>query len=239
MGTIQHQHPPTYVSTGIPEKDFKYSNETCDADISRYLPTDKSAAILDVGCGWGQCLWWLKSKGYENIVGIDVGVDQESHGQSLGLNVIRVDDSKAFLENHKSEFDVILMNHVIEHVPADEGLRILKAILNSLKRGGRLVVQTPNMNSIGANAGRYIEISHVTGYSETSLHQIMDLAGFKNIEVFGSKTTITLRPRRLAWASLQIIARLIWKIMLISELGSDSPAVIEKNLYATGLKQDS
>ena len=234
----EHQHPPTYTSTGNPEEDFRRSSEGYEADLSAFLPADLNAPILDVGCGWGQCLWWLASKGYTNTTGIDIGAEQEAHGRSLGLNVIRVDDPKKFLGEHKSEFELVVMNHVIEHVLPGEGLAILRAIREALKPGGRAIIQTPNMNSIGANAGRYIEISHVTGYADTSLHQMMTLAGFSDIEIFGNKNPLSLRPRRLAWATLQFVSRTIWKIMLISELGSDAPKVIEKNLYAAGVRKD-
>lgn len=234
---MYRQHPPTYTSTGNPQEDFKHSGEVYETDLSAYLPADRTAPILDVGCGWGQCLWWLASKEYTNATGIDIGADQEANGRSLGHNVVRVDDPMTFLESHKSEFEIVLMNHVIEHVLPDEGLAILKAIRASLKPGGRLVVQTPNMNSIGANAGRYIEISHVTGYTESSLHQMMTLAGFSNVG-FGSKTPVSFRPRRLAFIALQKMSRMIWKMMLLAELGTDSPRIIEKNLYASGVRKD-
>jgi SAM-dependent methyltransferase len=236
MNPVEHQHPPTYISTGDPIKDFKYAFEAYDSDIGSYLPEDKNAAILDVGCGWGQCLLWMKLKGYSNLLGIDVGADQEAHGSAIGIDVRRVDDPSKFLESHAGEFDLVVMNHVIEHVPAHEGIKILQSIFKALRTGGRIIVQTPNMNSIGANAGRYIEISHVTGYTDTSLQQLVGLAGFQDIEAFGNKTKVLLKPRRLAWFGLQKVSRMIWKIMLFSELGSDSPTVIEKNLYVTATK---
>jgi 2-polyprenyl-3-methyl-5-hydroxy-6-metoxy-1,4-benzoquinol methylase len=231
-----YQHPATYVSTGNPAVDFQYSVEVFEADLSNYLPDDKEAPILDVGCGWGQLLWWLREKGYTNIQGIDIGEAQEAHGESIGLNIIRVEDSTDFLENLDSKYELVIMNHIIEHMPAAEGIKMLKAIYKALRPGGRIIVQTPNLCAIGANHGRYIEITHVTGYTESSLHQIVSLAGFSEIELFGNKTAFRLAPRRLVLLMLQFISRAIWRIMLLAEWGTDAPKIIQRNLYATGVK---
>jgi 2-polyprenyl-3-methyl-5-hydroxy-6-metoxy-1,4-benzoquinol methylase len=236
MNIEDYQHPATYVSTGNPATDFQYSVEVFEADLSNYLPDNKEVPILDVGCGWGQLLWWLREKGYTNIQGIDIGKAQEEHGKSIGIDIICVKDSTSFLENPDSKYKLVIMNHMIEHMPAAEGIKLLKAVYKSLLPGGRVIVQTPNLCAIGANHGRYIEISHVTGYTESSLHQIVSLAGFSNIELFGSKTVFKLAPRRLVLLLLQFISRAIWRIMLLAEWGTDAPKIIQRNIYATGLK---
>jgi SAM-dependent methyltransferase len=237
IGQQQHQHPITYAPSGDPAVDFRYSIEQYDADLTAYLPAEKAAPILDVGCGWGQCLWWLKERGYTNAVGIDIGADQIRHNASLGLSSVQVPDAGEYLLQHGDRFDLILMNHVIEHVPADEGIKLLRAILAALKPGGRAVIQTPNMNALGANAGRYIEVSHVTGYGENSLSQLMELAGFADVKAYGGSTPIRYTPKRLAWLALQKASRLAWRLMLLGDLGSDAPRILDKNLYATGVKK--
>src|SRR5258708_2240816 len=40
------------------------------------LPADKSTRILEVGCGLGQFLYFLKEQGYKNHSGIDIGKEQ-------------------------------------------------------------------------------------------------------------------------------------------------------------------
>jgi 2-polyprenyl-3-methyl-5-hydroxy-6-metoxy-1,4-benzoquinol methylase len=236
MVTEEYQHPATYTATGDLTDDFRYSAETYEADLSNYLPRDRAAPILDVGCGWGQFLWWLREKGFSNVHGIDIGEEQETHGRSIGLNITCVRDSTEFLENLDSKYQLITMNHIIEHVPAAGGLKMLKAAYRALQPGGRIIVQTPNLCAIGANWGRYIEITHVTGYTESSLHQIMTMAGFNDIELFGSKTNLKLAPRRLVLILLQSVSRAIWRVMLLAEWGTDAPKILQRNLYATSIK---
>lgn len=58
------------------------------------LPQNKNAKILDLGCGMGFCLYWLKRKGYENIIGIDLSAEMvEVAKKKTNANVILVEDS--------------------------------------------------------------------------------------------------------------------------------------------------
>ena len=151
-----------------------------------------------------------------------------------------LDRSQCFLRNRlasfssrKSEtYDFITLHHVIEHMPPTIGIELLKAICHSLRPGGTAIIQTPNMSSISAGFSRFIEVTHVTGYTDSSLHEALLLAGFTHVVVFGSRTPFKLTPKRVAWMGLQSCFRLLWRAALFSELGSDAPRVLTKNLYA-------
>ncbi len=39
--------------------------------LKQILPADKSARILDIGCGYGNLLYGMREAGYKNIQGID------------------------------------------------------------------------------------------------------------------------------------------------------------------------
>jgi len=68
-----------------------------------------------------------------------------SHAKKLGLEVIGGNlEAAEFPSRH---FDAITMNHVIEHVPDPIGT--LKECCRVLKPGGKLVVVTPNIDSLG------------------------------------------------------------------------------------------
>ena len=234
---MQYQHPITYLPTGNVEADFKHALEGYDATLNNFLPADKSAEILDVGCGWGQFLWWLKGKGYTRARGVDIGSDQERHCRSIGLTVSRVDDSTAYLHDNADAFDLITLHHIIEHLETREGLELLRAAHKALRPGGRIIVQTPNMSAPSAGFSRYIEITHVTGYTESSLGEILQMAGFKVSDVLGNKTPFRFSPRRMLWVVMQKFSRQLWRLMLMSDLGTDTPRVLEKNLFAVGIKE--
>jgi hypothetical protein len=48
-----------------------------------------------------------------------------------------------------------------------------------------------------------------------------------------------LTPKRLLWIGLQSCLRALWRIALFSELGSDGPRVLTKNLYAVAHRNGS
>ena len=231
-----YQHPVTFQSTGDLSTDFQYAIEDYELNVAPFLPLDRSVNMIDVGCGWGQFLWWLKSKGYTNVQGIDLGGGQIQQCHSLQIVAEQVTDSTGWLEQHTEQFDVVTMHHLIEHVDAQEGLRLLRAARQALRPNGLIIVQTPNMNATSANFSRYIELTHVTGYTDSSLAEAMKLSGFANVTVHGNKTPVHLNLRRLLWLSLQWASRLAWRAMLFAELGSDAPRILSKNIYAVGYR---
>lgn len=235
----QYQHPITFQPSGNPGQDYGFAFANYEADLARHLPSDRDAKILDVGCGWGQFLSWLKQKGYRNLVGIDVGSDQIEHCRAMGLNVSRSPDSTLYLRERPETYDLITLHHVIEHLPPAEGLELVKAIHDSLRPGGTAIIQTPNMSAISAGFSRYIEVTHVTGFTETSLHEIALLAGFARAFVFGSRTPVKFTPKRLLWMGLQSCCRRLWRVALLSELGTDTPRILNKNLYVVAQRNSA
>jgi 2-polyprenyl-3-methyl-5-hydroxy-6-metoxy-1,4-benzoquinol methylase len=50
-----------------------------ERNYARHLPADKAVPILDLGCGNGMLLEWLRSKGYSNLVGVDLKPDKRDN----------------------------------------------------------------------------------------------------------------------------------------------------------------
>ena len=63
-----------------------------------FLPTDRGAAIADLGCGYGSLVWWLQQIGYTNAAGLDVSRDQIEHGERLGVRNLHHGDVLEFLQ---------------------------------------------------------------------------------------------------------------------------------------------
>lgn len=98
---------------------------------------DKQVHILDFGCGNGQCLRRLSSLGYNNLMGFDFDAQAVALVLSQGIPC-----SGDFSELSKKSFDVIFINHVVEHLP-DPAITI-NSISNLLSSGGILMIRTPN-----------------------------------------------------------------------------------------------
>ena len=107
--------------------------------------------VLDVGCGIGRNLLHLKRNG----IGVDHNPLSIKICSDRGLKAFLVDD---FLKTDYCKleyFDSILLAHVAEHLKPEEFDGILKAYLPYLKKGGQLVVITPQ------ESGYKIDNTHV------------------------------------------------------------------------------
>jgi 2-polyprenyl-3-methyl-5-hydroxy-6-metoxy-1,4-benzoquinol methylase len=124
-----------------------------------------------------------------------------------------------------STFDVVAMNHVIEHVP--DPLALLKECRRILKPGGRLIAVTPNVNSLGHHrfgaCWRGLEPPrHLHLFSVTTLNHLGVQAGFHSVRT----STTAANAQFLAEASLCIArtvhhhsgARVGWGLVIQSLL---------------------
>lgn len=113
--------------------------------IVMYLKSSDGKRLLDVGCGNGQFLSHMRKLGWE-VIGVDPdGKAVQIAREKFGLEVFHGTLEEAKFS--KDGFDAITMNHVIEHVPDPIGL--FKECRRVLKPGGKLVVVTPNIKSLG------------------------------------------------------------------------------------------
>jgi 2-polyprenyl-3-methyl-5-hydroxy-6-metoxy-1,4-benzoquinol methylase len=100
--------------------------------------------MLDVGCGSGRLLSRHRDLGWE-VRGIDPSARAVAACHDRGLPVQQAGLLEADLPSR--HFDVVLLNHVIEHVPRP--LEALGRARELLAPGGVIVVVTPNVGGAG------------------------------------------------------------------------------------------
>lgn len=82
-------------------EDIKKQFPTWKKYFGRFLPKDKNAKIIDVGCGNGSFVWWLRQIGYQNVEGIDISKEQVESASKLNIKNIFQADLREFLNNKK------------------------------------------------------------------------------------------------------------------------------------------
>jgi len=101
--------------------------------------------LLEIGCGSGAFLARMRRLGWD-VCGLDTDPDAASWGrQAYGLNIGCSTLEQA--DFSADSFDVITMNHVIEHV--HDPVALMTECHRILRPGGRLILTTPNANSWG------------------------------------------------------------------------------------------
>ncbi|MBN1472206.1 MAG: class I SAM-dependent methyltransferase [Syntrophaceae bacterium] len=169
----------------ISEASYTQREHVFKKRFSKFLPSSKDAAILDIGCGLGFFLWFLQQGGYTNVVGIDVSPQQIEVAENHGVKGLQLCDWKTYLVDKHSQFDFILLDNVIEHLHKDEIVEMLARILLSLKPGGRVYVSTPNAGSPFGIAHAFIDFTHEVYFTPASLSQVILSCGFSSVYVFG------------------------------------------------------
>lgn len=107
-----------------------------------YLNAQLGGRLLEIGTGSGESLKRMSDLGWL-VEGVDVDPSGVKNAKAKGLNVhLGSLEQQDYADN---TFDVITMNHVIEHV--HEPLALLKECRRILKPGGEIVVVTPNILS--------------------------------------------------------------------------------------------
>ncbi len=172
-------------------KYFEYRNvspeDYRDFQMPSYLSTvlhgDKNAKILDIGCGFGQMLKWLRNEGYPNIYGVDISKEAVEYCSSAGLNVEEIFNLEEYSNKHPVPFDFIIMSHVLEHIEKQriiETLSIVKKRL--LSKNGKLIIMVPNAQSNTGSYWAYEDFTHTTLFTAGSLLYVLKAAGFEHIK---------------------------------------------------------
>jgi 2-polyprenyl-3-methyl-5-hydroxy-6-metoxy-1,4-benzoquinol methylase len=159
-----------------------YSNYALPPYLVRVLPRDKSTKILDIGCGFGQTLNALAKRGYENLRGVDISDEAINRCRDLGLQVEKIDDLSDYMEEHRDEFDFIIMSHVLEHIEKASIIRYVSTIKAMLKKGGQFLVMVPNAQSNTDCYWAYEDFTHATLFTAGSLHFVLMAGGFTQVE---------------------------------------------------------
>jgi SAM-dependent methyltransferase len=152
-----------------------------DAEM-RHLPRPWAGArLLDVGCGNGAFLDRARRAGWD-AMGVDPDPVAVQAARCRGLNVQR--GGIECLDAGTPPFDVITLNHVIEHV--HDPVALLRGCRSLLRPGGRLWLQTPNLEAQGhrlyGRHWRHLDPPrHLVLFTPTSLRRALGQAGFEQV----------------------------------------------------------
>ncbi|MGD0962241.1 MAG: class I SAM-dependent methyltransferase [Methylomonas sp.] len=159
----------------------------------RYLPkAKKEARVLDVGFGSGSFLRYAKDAGWM-AAGVDTDPQVIEAAKSWGCQV-RQGGIEAFADEEAS-FDLITMNHVIEHL--HEPRKTLDQVFKLLKPGGKLWLETPNITSFsheyyGRNWRGLEPPRHLIIFNAKALTQMLAECGFISIQFKSQPFTDTI-----------------------------------------------
>lgn len=169
--------------------------------------------LLEIGSAFGFLLAELRRHGWD-VMGIDPYAAACNYArQENGLEVVNGTLESVGIAD--GAFDVVIMNHVIEHLP--DPLRTLREIRRVLKPGGHLVLETPRYDSVmfkllGRRERSISCDGHIYFFTSKSLRDLCEAAGFGMVQLDYVGRTLTLD-------------RLFWNVGVVSKLAAIQSAI--------------
>lgn len=200
-----------------------------------YLPKEKSKYIVDLGCGMGHFLYFLKKEGYTNYLGVDVSTENVEFCQSKGFKVIELNVFD-FLTNCP-KVDVFILNDIIEHFSIDDAIRLLDLLREKLSSDGKVIIKTPNGASpLLGNSSMYQDITHKFCYTQISLAQILRIVRFEKIKIIPQDIYIfAYNPFNYLAKFMAFSLNMIFKILFLL-YGKKTITIFDKHLIAIATK---
>lgn len=138
----------------------KYKN------VKELVSPKKGDKILEVGCSWGFTTMMLTEHGAE-VTAIDSSKTAINLAKLIfllfGKNKCRFLHVSCDNIRLKEKFDKITCIDLVEHLPEDVYLRMIKNCYNLLRKGGGLFIYTPNKKHLFEKI-RKPEVTHHIGY---------------------------------------------------------------------------
>ena len=208
-----------------------------ELNYSPYLPKDKNARILDLGCGSGLLLEYLDFKGYTNILGVDVDETVLLTVDSKFKNRIRhINNLLGFLNNENEKFDLIIAKDVIYYFPPENIMSYMHTIVEALNKNGCLIVEIFNGALLTAPYTAAKDYGIINMFTEQSVRSVLEYAGLGVDKVFGVRKTKRVGIKSIVYLTGVRIWHLVLKVIYLLERGLDdrNPTIFTKSIIAVG-----
>ncbi len=127
---------PHYYSLSAQETDFWIDMAKKSLKDLEFI--QKRGKLLDVGCGLGYMVKVAKDMGFDAY-----GIEMNPHPIPIGKKLFNINIEQKSLNEVNEKFDVIISNHVIEHVLSPKDF--LSEMGERLNDGGHIYLGVPNI----------------------------------------------------------------------------------------------
>jgi 2-polyprenyl-3-methyl-5-hydroxy-6-metoxy-1,4-benzoquinol methylase len=208
---------------------------------SKHLDVPKDAQILDVGCGDGHFLYYLKSLGYKNLTGIDASDDRLKRCREYVTPSVYAADAFVWLNEHIGAFDLVASNHVVEHFNDELLYPFMELLVGAVAPGGRLLITTPNACTPWAGYNLYHDLTHCRLFTSDSLTQLMGMYGVdaKCFPEAAVPYDVPSAVRWLVWKVREAMVKFDFRVQVGGTRGGQRAAfLVSPNIFAIGRKAE-
>ncbi|HEX6085635.1 MAG TPA: class I SAM-dependent methyltransferase [Thermoanaerobaculia bacterium] len=166
------------------EDSLRGSEAHVRADVMHYVRlAAEQQPVLDAGCGRGEFLVACREAGID-ARGVDTNERSVADLQQRGLNVALAGIPECFGGIADASLGSIAAMHVVEHLPVDALFALFRESQRVLRRGGLLMIETPNAESILVSASDFWrDPTHLAPRHPAALTVLAREHGFEIAEV--------------------------------------------------------
>ena len=233
---------PFYISThfgAIKEVSTQACENQCHqfrSYFKKHLPRNTKVKILDMGCGFGSFLYFLRKEGYQDVHGVEISPEQVAAAEDMGIPNVSCHDILEYLKAHPHAFDCVVALDVLEHFSKSEICDLIDLTFQALREGGRIIIQVPNGGSPFFGMIRYGDFTHETCFTKDSVVQILKVGGFINTRVFPTGPVVHGIKSGIRWCLWQL-CNVLLKTYLVIETGTFRGHILSQNLIAVADKK--
>lgn len=142
----------------------------------------KQGRVLEIGCSTGIMLKLLQNRGWK-VKGVEISPKSAGAAKKRGIEVMVGDFSKL---EFKEKFDLVILNHTLEHL--ENPIDVIKKINNLLSPEGLFYIDVPNFGGLsakllGKNWPLLLPREHLWHFTDKSLKILLGKLGFEIIFV--------------------------------------------------------
>ena len=206
-----------------------------EANYLPHMPTAKDARILVISCGPGYLVNMLQRHGFTNVIGIDSDPVKVEHATARGLNCTAA-EAFPWLDGRSAEYDMIIPEQELNHLTLEEMIDFLKLCHTALRDNGQVFVYGLNgANPMVGSENLSHNIDHFNTFTDYSLAQILEVAGFEHIHTMPLKLYVFWKnPLNYVGLAITTTYELYCRIMF--KLYGKNVKILSKKLAALASK---
>jgi SAM-dependent methyltransferase len=201
-----------------------------DMNYRRWLPDDRQAPILDIGCGQGDFVRYVHRLGYRNITAVDIDAEATAALKDLdGVTPLTIHIGEELPLMLNGPWAVIVAKQMIYYVDRWQAPSLLRSLASALAPEARLIIEIYNGSLLSSHFTQAKDPGIFTAYTDLGLERLVAGAGLKVESIEGALIHASLPYR---------IARSIWhrlyRLLLILDRGRDEelPRIWSKSIIA-------
>jgi len=177
---------------------FRGTREEIKSRHAVYVPELRTSGcispitpVLDLGCGRGEWLELLRDSGLP-ATGVDSSPAMLRTCRKFGLAVVEGDAATYVSRLPSDTLGAVTAFHLIEHLPFDRVLDLVREALRVLVPGGTLILETPNPRNLLVGACTfYLDPTHHRPLPSQALVHFVQSVGFGDCRVLELHPNLT------------------------------------------------